>query len=281
MLPPLSNLDINATCRPCVPVGAEMGIEKWKKRGEILTREEMSRIPSNHDHNRAECSICWNDLSNQAPNGGKRIIVAVDKDISCGHAFHEECLRKWFDQQEKGFGVLKCPTCQKPFVDAKIDRLYNRVDGMRPRNSAGRTVRDNAGLEALLPHPEHGALKLGRDDAWILVLIPEKLWFEIPVARRRDWKVYTYERFKAKLKVDTLTFDQWELLLEKDAETRTTWVRYYLLLYSLKTVKEEVLDAYDMTKQSAVALLKDVREAREQGRTWKEIMSALLLGEEP
>ena len=287
MLPPLSNLDINAKCRPCAPVGAEMGIEDWKERDELLTREEMSRIPSSYDDDRAECAICWNDLSKPAPRGGKSIIVAVDKDISCGHAFHEECLNKWFDQQEKGFGALKCPACQSPFVDAKIDMLYNRVDGLRRRNPAGYIVRDTAGRgdnavrEPLRPHPEHGALKLGRDDAWILVLIPEKLWFVIPVARRRDWKEYTYERFKAKLKVDTLTFDRWEILLEKDAETFAMWSRYYLLLYSLKTVKEEVLDAYDTTKQSAVALLKDVRERREQGSTWKEIMSALVLGEEP
>lgn len=304
MLPSLLRLNGQALCQPCTPVDALLG--KWSDRYENLSNEQLEQIPNNYNDARAECSICLRELWENAPRGGKEVIVAVDKVASCGHAFHKECLTEWFNEQEKHFGPLKCPLCLKPFVDATIDELYHRINGERKaehqegrRQARARIDRINEWNEWLEARElERQARERERQELiemleWPLTLdhdpggwavaelAPGGVRIKVPREHVANWKRYTYERFMEKYNVDTLTFDRWVELLAKSDERRSLWVRYYVILLELQQLKEGVLDSYDLTKAQAMELLGDVKDAREQGNTWKEILLALTLGRVP
>ena len=132
MLPSLSKLSIGGVCPSCTaPTDAEL--LRWDMREE-LKADEFERIPMSYRSSRTECAICYNELQEPSPEDNKsmEVIVAVDSYGSCGHAFHQKCLQRWFDRQVSVEGTLTCPLCRQPFLDQKIDRLYDRIDGERP-----------------------------------------------------------------------------------------------------------------------------------------------------
>jgi hypothetical protein len=282
MLPSLSNLNTKALCQPCTPVDALL--EKWSDRDEELTNEQLERLWEDYNDARTECAICFNQLSEPAPRGGIQVIAAVDKDISCGHAFHKECLMNWFRQQEKSLGPLKCPLCSQKFVDAKIDALFNRIDGVRkrdPQEEANRINRvRNREFRPQVREALEWPLTYDQDPlGWAVVqLYPGRVRIKVPQEHVLDWKRYSYERFIQKYNVDTLTFDQYVELLAKSDKRRSLWVGYYVIVWELQMLKEGVVDEYDVTKAQTRQLLKDVKDSREQGNSWKEIFLALTLG---
>lgn len=274
MLPSLSRLAVNNQCHPCAPVDALLA--KWSDRSKVLSNEQLEQIPEDFRGSRTECGICWRNLAEQAPGGGKAVIVAVDKSISCGHPFHEECLVSWFDVKVRDFGALTCPICTQPFVDAKIDMLYNRIDGSRPRLDPPMTT---AGGHVWRPLP--WPLRYGHDGNAVLELIPGELRLQVPKEELDSWQEYTYEIFKERYHVDDLDYGKWLELLVKTDTRRSLWVKYYVLRWELWELKEGMLDVYDASKRNATELLKDVRDAREEGNTWNQILLALTLGRVP
>jgi hypothetical protein len=243
MLPALSHLSVNELCQPCAPVDALLpGNEGgWSGRESLLSSEELKRIPPNYQESRTDCVICIHPLS-KAPPGlnpprlrsdaekQRDVIVAVDKISSCGHAFHFECLKAWFDEKEHTLGSLKCPLCASPFVDTEIDKLYRRIDGARgvipPRRDGEEDGEDeDGGGGGAEGHPfelwdgEDGAGddEGGADEelplfegplegeewpirrennlgaSYVLELIPGHIQINVPRAQVGRWKEYTYE----------------------------------------------------------------------------------------
>ena len=66
---------------------------------------------SYHICSNTDCSICYNSLScSSVPDfqNGKDSRIKVGK---CGHAFHEDCLNPWIENNPR------CPICVSDWVD--------------------------------------------------------------------------------------------------------------------------------------------------------------------
>jgi len=292
MLPPLSKLSLGDVCPPCTPAPTDAELDAWNKREEELTAEELNRIPPSFNDSRADCSICFEPLRNKV-EGSKAVIVAVDIDGACGHAFHKTCLQRWFDQQVESVGDLTCPLCKQPFMDRRMDALYQRVNGRRPPPPppppppAQRVTRNPIrGYETLW---EDALEDAGMDDGtnWRLILTatPDRVVIPIPNQRRPDWAWYTYQRFCNKFDIDTrrFTYDQWQQVLKQPERRQNWWLMYYRLMSDLRTVATQAPGAA-VAGARAVAgslrgLARDVNQARAEGAQWPTIMRALLLGE--
>ena len=121
-----------------------------KRRAAAAVRRELLRAaaaPSAGDRERADaaiarhatalageersgaCAICLGDLDDaEAPLAAAR--------VTCGHAFHVDCLRPWLAHCAREKRSLTCPTCRTPVCPAAT-----------PDVEAGDVVPVNSGLE--------------------------------------------------------------------------------------------------------------------------------------
>ncbi|CAE7798557.1 DTX3 [Symbiodinium sp. CCMP2592] len=156
-------------------------------------REGELRLPADLDHSTAPeaqscgrridpaelpqqssgCRICLGDFSHsKRPSASQQVI-----ELFCGHAFHEACLNRWFEESRR------CPTCKRRFghlvgnqpgvgsmswrLDSRL-RLAGHPDSftivMNFRFPGGRDAKGEpfAGRsqQAFLPHDEQGKLLL-------------------------------------------------------------------------------------------------------------------------
>ncbi|CAE7551557.1 DTX3 [Symbiodinium necroappetens] len=156
-------------------------------------REGELRLPADLDHSTAPeaqscgrrvdpaelpqqssgCRICLGDFSySKRPSASQQVI-----ELFCGHAFHEACLNRWFEESRR------CPTCKRRFghlvgnqpgvgsmswrLDSRL-RLAGHPDSftivMNFRFPGGRDAKGEpfAGRsqQAFLPHDEQGKLLL-------------------------------------------------------------------------------------------------------------------------
>lgn len=256
MLPSLSKLSIGGVCPSCTaPTDAELS--RWDMREEELDGDEFERIPTSYRESRTECAICSQELREPSPEDNKstKVIVAVDSVGSCGHAFHQKCLERWFDQQVSVAGTLTCPLCRQPFLDRKIDRLYDRVDGERPPPAP--RPRGDAPLQARNPIAEYVTLwEDAMPDAdsnggvdWRLML-PLRVTLDsvrrletdhyfvvhIPDGRRADWMQHAYNHFRAHFNLDPerFTFEVWANIMTKSQRMQTWWLSYHVLVSKLR-----------------------------------------------
>lgn len=61
-----------------------------------------------------ECRICWNKITQSCVNccsKKKKEVCVVSKGM-CGHGFHRDCLREFFN---KSIGGNMCPICKTPW----------------------------------------------------------------------------------------------------------------------------------------------------------------------
>jgi hypothetical protein len=256
MLPSLSKLSIGGVCPSCTaPTDAELS--RWDLREE-LEADEFERIPMSYRSSRTECAICYNELREPSPEDNKsmEVIVAVDSYGSCGHAFHQKCLQRWFDRQVSVAGTLTCPLCRQPFLDQKIDRLYDRIDGERPPPAP--RPRGVAPLEARNPIPEYVTLwEDAMPDAdsngrlrWRVILSLSVTLesvrrletgyhyvVHIPDGCRNDWMQYAYNQFRTHFTLDRarFTFEVWENIMIKSQRMQTWWLSYHVLVSKLRS----------------------------------------------
>jgi hypothetical protein len=307
MLPSLSGLRVDGVCRPCnTPTNAVL--PTWGDREDRLTPEELARIPASYNTARAECVICFGELREPSPEDdeSREVIVAVDSVGSCGHAFHKKCLQRWFDGQVARAGTLSCPLCKQPFLDKKIDELYQRVNGARPRRArvapAARVrVRphDRPHRRPRVSHPRHPIPGFAGlvEDAYIgagplqgfnmrLVLLertPLATRIQIPDNRRNDWTVYAHQEFCHRLEIDPdrLTLGMFLQIIALPIPQQDRWLRYHILVSSLRAIARDAPRAaavvYGNARDSVVAIARDVQNARAQGASWREVVMALAL----
>ena len=124
----------------CQPVGVVL--HEWEDRND-LEGAQLARIPESLNDSHTECAICFQELSDDAPQrfddndggdtGDKSVAVIVDFEGSCGHSFHVKCLKGWLDARDDYDETLKCPYCTQPIMDSWVDRIYKRQLGMRIR----------------------------------------------------------------------------------------------------------------------------------------------------
>lgn len=293
MLPSLSKLSLGDVCPPCTPTPTKAELDAWDEREEELTAEELARIPPNVNDSRAECSICFEQLSDEV-DGSSAVIVAVDIDGACGHAFHKTCLTRWFDEQVRTAGDLTCPLCKQPFLDRKIDALYQRVNGRRPppaprppRAQAPRVPRNAiTGYPTLWEDAVPGAgMNAGTNWRLILTAAPDRVEIRIPNQRRADWTEYTREVFCNRFGVDPqrLTQEVWTNILAQPSNRQNWWLNYHRLVSDLRTIATDAPRAAvagaKVVSESVRTLARDVNRARAEGASWSVIMRALLLGE--
>lgn len=63
----------------------------------------------------ANCPVCMEPLKSSA-QGGK--LADGEFDLKCGHVFHENCLKRWFEQQvRQGSQSITCPYCRDVILD--------------------------------------------------------------------------------------------------------------------------------------------------------------------
>ena len=67
------------------------------------------------------CAIC--QLPFEPGRDGGDVII-----LSCGHAFHLDCMAKWGNKQRAKNLPVKCPLCNKPPTDAEMSELGLGVD---------------------------------------------------------------------------------------------------------------------------------------------------------
>lgn len=276
MLPPLLKLPANGGCRPCnKPTGAVLS--KWADREDVLTPEQYARIPPGNRNSREECSICQKLLRDAYPEdgGSTEIIVAVDIDGACGHAFHTKCIQGWFDEQVRNAGALTCPNCRAPFLDRKIDEMYRRVNGARPINP----IPDVPGLledaeNVTGPHQ-------GRNRRLVLLEgTPHYTIIHIPDNRRLDWTLYAHEAFCERWQIDPfrLTPNIFLRIIQlPTARERNMWLSYHLLVREFRVIARETwtplapfYGAYQFTRYA--------RDARAQGASWSEVFMTVFFG---
>ncbi|CAE7570917.1 DTX3 [Symbiodinium natans] len=153
-------------------------------------REGELRLPTDLDHSTAPeaqscgrrvdpaeqssgCRICLGDFScAKRPSASEKVI-----ELFCGHAFHETCLNRWFEESRR------CPTCKRRFghlvgnqpgvgsmawrLDSRV-RLAGHPDSftivMNFRFPGGRDAKGEPYVgrsqQAFLPHDEQGKLLL-------------------------------------------------------------------------------------------------------------------------
>lgn len=276
MLPPLLKLRVDGGCRPCnAPTDAVL--PTWGDREDVLTPEELARIPPSFTSSRAECAICYEQLSDPSPQDGesREVIVAVDMADSCGHAFHKKCLQHWFDEQVRNAGSLTCPFCQQPFLDKKIDALYQRVNGVRP-------LRPIPEVPGLLEDAENVVgPNQGRNRRLVLLEgTPQSTIIHIPNNRRFDWTVYAHEEFCRRWQIDPfrLTLNTFLRIIQlPDVREQNRWLSYHILVRNLAEIqrdnRSEVAAVYGI-----VAIARYVRGARAGGASWREVVMALAFG---
>tara|TARA_B110001450_G_C17534207_1_gene445878 strand:- start:77 stop:694 length:618 start_codon:yes stop_codon:yes gene_type:complete len=137
MLPDLSALSV---CPPCARIG--LTLTTWAHREDMESTEKQRQKPKSSflgdspeeiesymkESKDQHCPICLERLDE--PSGGNEggplgVITLVDKEDSCGHSFHEGCL-KAYASHNKRKNVLTCPSCRKPIVDDEIRPLRDR-----------------------------------------------------------------------------------------------------------------------------------------------------------
>ena len=295
MLPSLSKLNPDNVCQPCTPTPTDAELDAWDEREEKLTAEELARIPPDVNDSRAECSICQELLRDEV-EGSKEVIVAVDIDGACGHAFHKACIQHWFDAQVASAGDLTCPLCRKPFLDRKIDELYQRINGRRPRRPSSRPPRPPPSQRAPRnPIPEYPTLwedavpNAGRNEGtnWRLIVGPiqDRTVILIPRGRRADWTTFTHQAVCSLFGIDPerLTHDKWQQILKQSDSRQTWWIMYYGLMTALRLIAAAAPRAAAARAQAVAgtvrALARDVNRALAEGANWHTIMRSLLLGE--
>lgn len=230
-----------------MPTDAELS--HWNEREDKLNGDELKRIPVNLNESRAECAICLRELHLPEDNESTKVIVAVDSVGSCGHAFHKKCLERWFDEQVRLAGALTCPSCRRPFLDQKIDMLYNRVDGQRlpaaPRPPWAAPLQDRN------PIAEYVTLweaPYGND--WWRLIVPLTVTLRsvqrldtdynyvlhIPNVHRIDWMHYAYHQFCVSFNLDRerFTFEVWANIMTKSQRKQTWWLSYHVLVSKLR-----------------------------------------------
>ena len=69
------------------------------------------------------CAICQLPFE---PGRNDEVII-----LSCGHAFHRDCMIDWGDELRKNNRTVTCPLCKKPPTDAEMRELgYTVIDPM-------------------------------------------------------------------------------------------------------------------------------------------------------
>jgi hypothetical protein len=66
------------------------------KRCKIICKNNLC-----HFHNK-ECSICFDDISSDPVK------------LGCGHVFHNDCIKEWFERD------IRCPLCRKETTISKV-----------------------------------------------------------------------------------------------------------------------------------------------------------------
>tara|TARA_Y100000389_G_scaffold188085_1_gene210235 strand:+ start:3777 stop:4688 length:912 start_codon:yes stop_codon:yes gene_type:complete len=303
MLPSLSGLRVSGVCQPCAPSTGAV-LPKWSDRERQLSAEELARIPDSYNASRVECAICFEQLSDPSPQDGtsREVIVAVDSADSCGHGFHMKCLQRWFDDQVNRAGALACPLCKQPFLDKKIDELYQRVNGARPpaveagdrlqRNRQPQNLR-RLGLHRRREIPWYPTLfadarwndGMGDGANWRLIFFDgtlEPVTIRIPDDQHDRWVEYTHEVFCRRFTVDParLTRAIWSQILTQPENRQAMWIGYHLLVSTLRAAPGAAAAAAAGVRDSVLALGRDVQEARAEGASWREVVLALALGRE-
>jgi hypothetical protein len=300
MLPSLSGLRVSGVCQPCAPPTGAV-LPTWSDRGLQLSAEELARIPDSYNTSRAECAICFERLSDPSPEDdtSREVIVAVDSADSCGHGFHMKCLQRWFDNQVNRAGALVCPLCKQPFLDTKIDELYQRVNGERPP-----AVEAGDGLRGAVRHPRIGRHRrqeipwyptlfadarwndaMGEGVNWRLIFFAstsEPVTIRIPDQLHDRWVEYTHEVFCRRFGVDParLTRAIWSQLLTQSENRQVMWISYHLVVSKLRAAPAAAAAAAAGVRDSVLALGRDVQQARAEGASWREVVLALALGQE-
>jgi len=300
MLPSLSGLRVSGVCRPCAPPTGAV-LPTWSDRGLQLSTEELKRIPDSYNTSRAECAICFERLSDPSPedNTSREVLVAVDSPDSCGHGFHMKCLQRWFDNQVNLAGALVCPLCKQPFLDKKIDELYQRVNGERPpaveaddrlrgiqrQRRIGRHRRQEIPWYPTLFADARWNDGMGDGVNWRLVFfdsLPERITIRIPEDQHDRWVEYTHEVFCRRFEVDParLTRAIWSQILTQSENRQIMWISYHLLVSKLRAAPAAAAAAAAGVRDSVLALGRDVQQAHAEGASWREIILALALGQE-
>jgi len=91
---------------------------------EIIDTFPIVKYDANKYCNKTTCSVCLVDFCDEPDN----LML-----ISCEHLFHEQCIKKWFEQS------VKCPMCNKDMRDA-VKIADDDDDGEN-----GATVADDGG----------------------------------------------------------------------------------------------------------------------------------------
>ena len=300
MLPSLSGLRVGDVCQPCAPATGAV-LPTWSDRGLQLSAEELARIPDSYNTSRAECAICFERLSDPSPEDdtSMQVIVAVDSADSCGHGFHMKCLQRWFDNQVNRAGALVCPLCKQPFLDKKIDELYQRVNGARPPaveagdRRQGTVQHRRLGRHRRWEIPWYTTLfadayrydDMGDGINWRLIFFrttPEPITIRIPDDHHDRWVEYTHEVFCERFGVDParLTRAIWSQILIQSENRQAMWISYHLFVSRLRAAPGAAVAAAAGVWDSVLALGRDVQEAHAEGASWREIVLALALGRE-
>ena len=178
-------------------------------------------------------------------------------------------------------GALTCPLCKQPFLDKKIDELYQRVNGERPA-PAPRPPRAPERRPPHNPIAEYPTLWEG-PYGWVLLLsrVPDEVRIPIPNERRADWTEYTRGVFCRKFGVDPerLTLEVWTNILVQSESRQNWWLSYHRLVAELRSIATDAPRAAVAVANSARTLVRDVKEARAEGATWSEVVLALVVGD--
>lgn len=291
MLPSLSGLRVSGVCQPCArPTSAVL--PTWSDRGLQLSAEELARIPDSYNTSRAECAICFERLNDPSPvdETSREVIVAVDSADSCGHGFHMKCLQRWFDNQVDRAGTLACPLCKQPFLDRKIDELYQRVDGARPPAvEAGDrrrgTVRNRQlDWERRQEFPEYPTLfadartgdDVGEGLNWRIIFFrttSNPVTIRIPYDQHDRWEEYSHQAFCRRYGVDSarLTLPIWLRILSRSESMQITWLSYHLVVSRLRAASGAAVAAAAGVRDSVFSFGRDV---------WREVVLDLALRQE-
>lgn len=294
-LPPLSGLRVSGVCQPCAPPTGAV-LPTWSDRGLQLSEEELARIPDSYNTSRAECAICFERLSDPSPEDdtSREVLVAVDSAGSCGHGFHLKCLQRWFDNQVNRAGTLACPLCKQPFLDKKIDELYQRVNGARPQSASGAVRHLRLGRYRRREIPGYPTLfadartrdNMGEGINWRLRFFrttSDPITIRIPDDQHDRWVEYTHEVFCRRYGLDPsrLTLAIWSQILTRSENMQVTWLSYHLLVSRLRAASGAAVAAAAGVRDSVLAFGRDVvQQARAEGHSWRQIVLALALGQQ-